>query len=291
MSSTKSGQITLHGRFNAGAQVRLVRVEDETVLRPEGGKEVASATVDDDGRVQFKKGVEVGGRYFIVGQRDGFPLEVPVRGRSADDDNAVLSQPPVRPDRVRLADGRWQDEVVGAKRVAPPSSEVGPAPGQHQVPKGTQQRSDTPLGTATPVDPKERPPFPLQDSVKKNEPQRSDTERGQATPVPHQAPPAQDDVKGRTAQRSDTPRGTATPIPGGDAIDAVRDRENATTKAAVGEPGKAAALPVDVSKAPPARRSAKKRSTAKKSSGPSKTKAASKSTSRSSSSRKSSRKR
>jgi hypothetical protein len=79
MSSTKSGQITLHGRFNAGAQVRLVRVEDETVLRPEGGKEVASATVDDDGRVQFKKGVEVGARYFIVGLRDGFPLEVPVR--------------------------------------------------------------------------------------------------------------------------------------------------------------------------------------------------------------------
>jgi hypothetical protein len=36
--------------------VRLVKVKDESVLRAEGGKEVATGTVDDDGVVKFTSG-------------------------------------------------------------------------------------------------------------------------------------------------------------------------------------------------------------------------------------------
>lgn len=247
-----NGQVTLNGRFSAGTVVRLVEVDGDHVMRSEGGREVDTKRVDSDGRVQFKSGVKVGARYFVVGIQQGSPLEVPVRGNTADGD---VVQAPIQPDRIRLADGRWQDEVIAdaraAKKSEVPKSEVGPAPGQHQVPAGVQQRSDTPLGTATPVDPKERAPFPPQDDVAKRQPQRSDTERGQATPIPHLAAPAQSDSKSRGPQRSDTPRGSATPIPAGDAIEAVLNRDSAQAKAAVGEPGKAASLPVDVS--PPAK--------------------------------------
>lgn len=256
MASSKAGQVTLNGRFSPGAHVALWKVRDETALRHEGGELVDTKKVDDDGRVQFKSGVEVGARYFIVGYQDGSPLEVRARGRSADDDNGILAQPPVKPDRVRLANGRWADEAP--KRESAPSAEVGPSPAQHQVPAGTQQRSDTPLGTATPVDPKERPPFPGQDDVAKNADQRSDTELGQATPVVHGAPPAQADVKDGTPQRSDTERGTAAPIPAGDAVKAALDRDNAETKAAIGEPVKAAATPASVAKKPAKAKSASK---------------------------------
>src|SRR3954447_24472898 len=106
-----NGQVTLNGRFSPGTIVRLVEVDGDHVMRSEGGREVDTKRVDEDGRVQFKSGVEVGARYFVGGIQQGFPLEVPVRGNTAADDNAVLVQPPVQPDRVRLADGRWQDEV------------------------------------------------------------------------------------------------------------------------------------------------------------------------------------
>jgi hypothetical protein len=214
-----SGQVVLNGRFRAGTDVRLVKVRDESVLRAEGGEEVATATVDDGARVEFKRGVEVGARYFIVGQVDGFPLEVRARGRETGDESAVLEQPPIGPDRRKLADGRFVDELGDREKT--PSSAVGPAPGQHQVGKGVQQRSDTPLGYATPVDPDEQAPYPGQDDVKKNTDQRSDTERGQATP-----------------------------IPAGDAMQAQLDRESAGTKAAIGEPVKAAALPEDAASSP-----------------------------------------
>jgi hypothetical protein len=241
-----SGQVVLNGRFKAGTEVRLVKVRDESVLRAEGGEEVATATVDDGGRVEFKRGVEVGARYFIVGQVDGFPLEVRARGREAGDESAVLEQPPIGPDRRKLADGRFVDELGDREKT--PSSAVGPAPGQHQVAKGVQQRSDTPLGVATPVDPDEQAPYPGQDDVKKSTDQRSDTERGQATPVVHQAALPQSEDGG--PQRSDTERGVATPIPAGDAVQAQLDRESAGTKAAIGEPVKAAALPEDAASSP-----------------------------------------
>lgn len=120
MATTK-GQVTLRGRFRAGSLVRLVRVAGEHVLRPEGGDEIAEATVDAAGCVQFTKGVEAGARYFVVGQLDGTPLEVRCRGNVPEEENSVLAQAPVQPERQKLSGGKFADEVVphGAPRSAP----------------------------------------------------------------------------------------------------------------------------------------------------------------------------
>lgn len=244
--ATAKGQVTLRGRFRPGTEVRLVKVRDEAVLRSEGGKEVATATVDESGTVQFKSGVQVGGRYFVVGQVEGGPLEVRARGRAADDPGEVLSQAPVTADRTRLADGTFVDEAPEREKAG--FGGVGPAPGQHQAPEGTVQRSDTPRGSAHPHDPEEQAPYPRQEDVPDTVAQRSDTPTGMATPIVHDAPVAQGDVKAGTWQRSDTPAGVATPIPKGDAIAAQEMRESADTKAGVGEPVKAAAAPPEVAR-------------------------------------------
>jgi hypothetical protein len=121
MATTK-GQVTLRGRFRAGSLVKLVKVAGEHVLRAEGGVEpVAEATVDAAGCVQFTEGVEVGARYLVVGQVDGFPVEVRARGNEPDDENSVLTQAPVQPERQRLSGGQFADEVVpqGAPRSVP----------------------------------------------------------------------------------------------------------------------------------------------------------------------------
>lgn len=131
-----SGVVTLRGRFKPGARVRLVRVKDESVLRVGDGSElVASEVVDAEGCVRFAKGVVVGARYFVAGQVDGTPLEVRCRGNRPDEDNSLLTQVPVLPERQKLADGRFQDEVVvaGAPRRAE-EHPVGEAPAAEEVP-------------------------------------------------------------------------------------------------------------------------------------------------------------
>src|SRR4051794_17534814 len=98
-----SGQARLAGRFSPGTEVRLVEVDSEATLRAEGGTEVDRQTVGDDGVVTFKKGVNVGGRYFAVGDNPpGPPLEVRLRGNVGED--AVNGQAPISTDRVRLSD-------------------------------------------------------------------------------------------------------------------------------------------------------------------------------------------
>jgi hypothetical protein len=62
-----TAQARLAGRFPPGTDVRLVEVSSAAALRAEGGREVDSQTVGDDGVVTFSKGVEVGRRYFVVG--------------------------------------------------------------------------------------------------------------------------------------------------------------------------------------------------------------------------------
>src|SRR5438477_636017 len=44
--ASSGGHVVLNGRFKAGTDVRLVQVRDESVLRAEGGEEVATAPVD-----------------------------------------------------------------------------------------------------------------------------------------------------------------------------------------------------------------------------------------------------
>lgn len=132
--ATVKGQVTLRGRFRAGSVVKLVKVADERVLRAEGGTvAVAEATVDEDGLVRFTEGVEVGARYLIVGQVDGEPVQVRARGNAVGDDNSVLAQAPIQPDRQKLSGGQFADEVVpfGAPRqadVVAPVEAAEPAP-------------------------------------------------------------------------------------------------------------------------------------------------------------------
>jgi hypothetical protein len=239
MATQAKGQITLRGRFPDGAHVRLVEVRDETVLRSEGGKLVATGKVRD-GEVKFKDGVKAGARYFAVGYVNGQPLEVRVRGNTVSDDTA-LAQPPVGPDRVRLSDGSWLDEAPDREKA--PRAEVGPAPAQRQVPKGTPQRSETPRGTAHPVVDGEPAPYAAQGDVSKGAPQMSDTELGRAAPI-IAGPARQEDVPKGVPQRSETPSGVATVIPAGDAVEAVLERESSLAKVARGEPGRAAAEPL-----------------------------------------------
>jgi hypothetical protein len=148
-----TAQARLAGRFPPGTEVTLVEVGSAAVARAEGGREVDRQTVGDDGVVTFSKGVEVGGRYFAVGDVPPGPRrEVRIRGNVGED--AVNGQAPIQPDRVRLSDGSWSDEAP--KREKAPFVPPGPRLGQHQVPEGTPQRSDTPRGTAHPVDPKDQ---------------------------------------------------------------------------------------------------------------------------------------
>lgn len=251
-------QVTLRGRFSPGSQVRLVRVDDERALRAEGGEDVGSKKVDADGVVKFTSGVEVGARYFIVGQVDGSPLEVRARGRAAGDEAEVLEQAPVAPDRTRLADGSWADEAPAQEKT--PSREVGPGPSQQQA-GDVVQRSATPRGSAHPVDTDEQVPYRRQEDVPKGTVQMSDTPTGRATEIV-QGPQSQEDVPAGTWQRSDTPVGVATPIPAGDAIEVQRVKESSAAKESRGEPVRAAAEPLKVAKgAPKAKRSAAPAST------------------------------
>lgn len=99
-------RVVLHGRFSPGAIVRLVRVRDESVLRPGAGDTVVGTqVVDEDGRVEFSSGVEDGARYFIVGQQDGQPLEVRARGRLPGDENEVFEVAPVGTEPRKFSGG------------------------------------------------------------------------------------------------------------------------------------------------------------------------------------------
>jgi hypothetical protein len=257
MASSTAGQVTLRGRFSKGSIVTLTKVAGEHVLRPEGGEDIETKEVGEAGNgvseVTFSKGVEVGARYFIHGLEDGQPIQLRATGKKADEDTG-LAQPPVTPDRTRMADGSWSDE--GPTKESPPGAFVGPGPGQHQVPEGTQQRSDTLRGSAHPVDPDEKTPKRRQEDVKEGTPQMSDTRPreledgtsvgggGEASEIVL-GPQRQEDVPKNAPQRSSTVAGTASPIPAGDAVHAQEVRESSFAKETRGEPGRAAAEPVE----------------------------------------------
>lgn len=246
------------GRFPPGTRVRLVRVKDESVLRAEGGEEVATAKVGEDGRVQFTEGVDVGGRYFITGYAgvDGY-REVRVRGNAAGEESTVLTNPGFAPDRAKLADGSFADEAP--EKVKAPA-EGAPHLGQQHLSDDVPQRSNTPRGQATPVTPGESVPKPRQEDVPKSVPQMSSTETGEAAPI-ISGPAAQADVPKGTPQRSQTERGIAVPIPQGGGVEAQREKESGLAKAARGEPGKAATSPLGAKevKAPAERKPAENR--------------------------------
>lgn len=262
--ATAKGQATLRGRFPAGTTVELVKVSGPHVLRTSpADKVVGSKQVSDEGEVQFSTDVEVGSRYFIRGYVDGVLREVRITGTAAGEESAVLSQPPVGNDEVKLGSGKTLAEHAEEQEDVP-DREVQPAAKQSHA-RDVVQRSATPLGYATPVDPEEVPPYGRQEDHDGNI-ARSDTETGQATLIPVDTPPdSQEDVQnGELLQRSDTPRGVTTPIPAGDAVQATLDRDAADSKDMGGtEPDKASSRPAVASSAPK-RRPAKKSGGSKK---------------------------
>lgn len=143
------GAARLHGAFQPGSLVRAVHVDGAHVTRPGAADEtVETATVGADGWVEFSDLV-AGDRYFAVGYIHGQPVERRLTARAAGSNDAShaemygdngLVQP------QRLSDGTLVSE--------PPEQHQEQAldgmthRGQHQVPEGVVQRSDTPRGTA-----------------------------------------------------------------------------------------------------------------------------------------------
>lgn len=150
------GSVKLRGRFSPGTRVRYVGVDGPQVLRAPDGAESKDGEVDENGEVEFT-GLDVGERGFIVGNQNGQPLEVRTTARAAGDENTVLTgyDPNALYDRVKLSDGSFLDEPPKQhqKQEVP---EGATWLGQHQVPKGTLQRSDTPRGAATVINQEER---------------------------------------------------------------------------------------------------------------------------------------
>lgn len=238
--ASRAGRVRIRGRFPDGSNVTITKVKDESVLRPPAGAKDSSTATVKDGEVSFT--AEIGARYLVTGYRDGFPIQVRAVGRKPGEESTQLTGDLVTNDRVRLANGAWADE---APERDVPKVEVHPGPAQHQVPEGTVQRSDTPLGIATPVDPDETLPYPHQGEKEYTSGktlQRSDTELGMATPHTD-GPGKQEDSPKGLLQRSDTPLGIQTPIPGAPPVKAKEEQDASDTKAAKGEPVKAAADP------------------------------------------------
>jgi hypothetical protein len=120
-------RVRLAGRFSPGARVELVEVASEAVLRTSPTDKIVEAKfVDEDGQVEFATNVTDGGRYFVRGQQNGFPLEVRVRGRVPDEDtDSVNSVAPVQTEPRKFSGGEPVDqapadavaEVEAAERV------------------------------------------------------------------------------------------------------------------------------------------------------------------------------
>jgi hypothetical protein len=251
-------QVTVRGRFPAGERVRLVPRNSDTFHPP--GVAVSTAKVDKTSEVTFG-GLDEGATFWVAAEIDG-------SWRSAAVTAKVPASPKLRMDRPTSEEAKpaQRERQVEPPDTKPSKGETMPAPHMRQqdVPKGTVQRSDTPLGQATPVEPDEFQPKVPQSAVKAGTVQRSDTPHGEATPIPPgeldvEPAPAQDDVKG--LQLSDTPEGTATPQPRARSRRArtqtEKERDASVTKsAAPKKPGGAAKAAAKVRK--PARKGAKR---------------------------------
>jgi hypothetical protein len=180
------------------------------------GKPVKTLTMSDGAEV---KGLDEG-RYWAA-RTDGEQGHVAFTAKDTPAPKQHVAAPTTAdPQRTPLVHGGVEIHVgprgtkVGGRVIETPigrGQEAHPSLNQASVGDGVWQRSATPLGQATPVDPGELQPKPSQQDVKKGARQRSATELGESTEIADEAGPIrQEDYKG--PQRSDTETGEATPI-------------------------------------------------------------------------------
>ena len=227
------------------------------------GKAVKTAKVDNSGEVKLS-GLEPFGQYWLTGENtDGQDRAVAVNipGQlSADPSSQEGLAEETRKRAEAMSKIRSQAAHLQPASFTPASEardlvgdvpkanfdkskgEKEPAPHvkQADMPKGQPQRSATPLGQATPVDPNEWQPRVPQSAVKG--PQRSDTELGEATPVdPKEQEPGvrQEDAKG--PQRSDTETGQAEPVAKGSKVEIEKVKDSSVSTAVGATPTKAKA--------------------------------------------------
>lgn len=196
-----------------------VSAYERTGDSPSVGSAVKTATVDDKG-LTFK-GLDEG-TYWAVGEgHDGSPQSVRFAAKSKNpakkrtkptlNEQAIPRATP----SVEIVTGPKGTKVAGrtVEVPLPKGQEAHPHLNQASVSDSTLQRSSTPLGQATPVDPDEPQPKPRQQDVKRGVKQMSDTPLGEATPIVEEAgPEPQEDAPKRLKQRSDTEEGEQTPI-------------------------------------------------------------------------------
>jgi hypothetical protein len=168
-------------------------------------------------------GLDEGQRYWAVGVVDGHERHV---GFTAKNPTVTVKKrveatgrfnpqlvPRVREGQV-ITTGPTGTKVAGRLVEVPLPKhldEAHPHLNQASVSDSVPQRSATPLGQATPVDPDEVHPKPRQEDVKANVRQKSDTETGEATPIVDEAGP-EPQANTRKRQRSDTEEGEQTPL-------------------------------------------------------------------------------
>lgn len=183
------------------------------------GKPVKTATSDGT-TVEFS-GLDAGVRYWAVGE-DGRHVaftaknDVASKVRRTPDASFDPQKVPQVRDSYVITTGATGTKVAG-KLVEVPLpkhlNEAHPHLNQASVGPSVPQRSNTPLGQATPCDPDEPQPKPRQEDVPKRTKQMSATETGEATPIVEEAgPEPQEDASKRLKQRSDTEEGEQTPI-------------------------------------------------------------------------------
>lgn len=160
-------QVVVRGRFEPGTVVALVRVPDERAQRPAGGQTIDRKRVDPSGTVKFRKGVELGGRYFVTGLSYGRPTDV--RAVGSPPDESPTGYDPVVGDRRKNAAGDWIDPPRGPeddwlddespsrpeRRRAPREADA--APKAKAKPKAkTSDKKPAPKRRATPNKTKEK---------------------------------------------------------------------------------------------------------------------------------------
>lgn len=219
--ATVSAEATLRGRFPAGTSVTLVERTGD--FPPEGPVKGKRFKVDENSEVTVR-GLEVGKRYWVVGEVDGVQRSAGIQGKLPPAQQAWVQQvPPAqqallaavapRPkpgqaDSQTLAPGTALQVVTGARSTVS-------ARGHHLRPGESPPVAANAGQPTKGGPPDEGHPHVRNEDVPKDQPQMSSTFTGQATPVDPSEPvpkPRQDQIKKGTPQRSSTELGEATPV-------------------------------------------------------------------------------